>query len=323
MRSIILDVDTGNDDAVAIAMAVGSSGLEVLGVTTVLGNLPLEQTTDNTLRTLDALGRSDVSVYAGRSQPVVPRPFPFEPGRSSGLMHESKLPLPASERAAETANAVDWIVQTLREAADLVTIVAVAPLTNIAAAVIAAPDVVSKVDELVIMGGGHEFGNRTPAAEFNIYADPTAADVVFQAGFARIVVMPLDATHDVVMDRAMLARLDELGTPGGTTVSAVLDFYITGHDLTHPMEQAASAPVHDALCIAYLMDPEVVELRHSHVSVDTTSYQNFGRTTVDVNNRLGAEPNVWWSFAADQARFDNALLSSLQSASPNDGPGKK
>lgn len=323
MRPIILDVDTGNDDAVAIAMAVGSSGLEVLGCTTALGNLPLSQTTDNTLRTLDALGRSDVSVHAGRSQPLVPRPYPFAPGRSSGLMHEEALPLAASERTASAQGAIDWIIATLRAAAEPITIVAVAPLTNIAAAVIAAPEIVDAVDELVIMGGGHEFGNRTPAAEFNIYADPTAADVVFQAGFRRIVVMPLDATHDVVMDRAMLERLDVLGTPGGSTVAAVLDFYIAGHDLTHPMEQAASAPVHDALCIAYLMDPEVVELRHVHASVDTTSFHNYGRTTVDVNNRSGAEPNVWWAFSADQSRFDRALLAALQPTSPNGGPGKE
>lgn len=323
MRPIILDVDTGNDDAVAIAMAVGGSDLEVLGCTTVLGNLPLEHTTDNTLRTLAALGRSDVPVFAGRSKPVVPRPFPFEQGRSSGLMHEATLPLPATDRRAADANAVDWIISTLRTATEPTTIVAVAPLTNIAAAVIAAPDIVEAVDELVIMGGGHGFGNRTPAAEFNIYADPTAADVVFQAGFRRTVVMPLDATHDVVMDRAMLTRLDELGTPGGTTVAAVLDFYITGHDLTHPMETAASAPVHDALCIAYLMDPEVVELRHVHASVDTTGFQNYGRTTIDVNDRLGREPNVWWAFAADQARFDRALLTSLQPTTPNDGHGKE
>ncbi|MCR8669561.1 nucleoside hydrolase [Agrococcus sp. HG114] len=323
MRPIILDVDTGNDDAVAIAMAVGASGLDVLGCTTALGNLTLSQTTDNTLRTLDALGRSDVPVYAGRAKPLVPRPYPFAPGRSSGLMHEATLPLAAAGRGAAHEGAVDWIVSTLRAATEPITIVAVAPLTNIAAAVIAAPDIVEHVDELVIMGGGHEFGNRTPAAEFNIYADPTAADVVFQAGFERTVVMPLDATHDVVMDRAMLERLDALGTPGGSTVAAVLDFYITGHDLTHPMEQAASAPVHDALCIAYLMDPEVVELRHVHASVDTTSFHNYGRTTVDVNQRLDAEPNIWWAFSADQARFDRALLSSLQSASSNEGPGKK
>ncbi|WP_394217127.1 nucleoside hydrolase [Brachybacterium vulturis] len=323
MRTIILDVDTGNDDAVAIAMAVGSSQLSVLGCSTALGNLSLDQTTDNTLRTLDALGRHDVPVYAGRAQPLVPRPYPFVSGRSAGLMHEATLALPSPTRGAAEQGAIDWLVSTLRATAKPITIVAVAPLTNIAAAVIAAPEVVEAVDELVIMGGGHEFGNRTASAEFNIYADPNAADVVLQAGFSRIVVMPLDATHDVVVDRELLSRIDSLGTPGGSVVSTVLDFYITGHDLTHRMDQAHSAPVHDALCIAYLMDPEVVELRHVHTSVDTTSYHNYGRTTVDVNERNGASPNTWWAFSADQKRFTRALISSLQPSVPNGGHGKE
>lgn len=311
-RSVILDVDTGNDDAVAIAMAAGESGLNVLGCTTVSGNLPLEQTTDNTLRMLDAIGRQDIPVYAGLRKPFAPRPFPLVAGRSAGLMHEATLPLAPTSRRAESTPAVDWLIATLRAATDPITIVAVAPLTNIAAAVTAAPDVIEAVDEIVIMGGGHQFGNRTPAAEFNIYIDPIAADVVLNAGFGRVALLPLDATHDVVMDRAMIARIREIGTASGDAVAAVLDFYIAGHDESHPMDVAESAPVHDALCVSYLMDPEVVALRHVSVGVDTTGFQNFGRTTVDVNRRGDAAPNVWWGFSADQARFDRTVLTALR-----------
>lgn len=310
-RQIVLDVDTGNDDAVAIAMAAGRSGLQVLGCTTVRGNLPLEETTDNTLRMLDAIGRSDIAVYAGLARPFAPRPYPFVPGRSAGLMHESVLPLPPSTRAAEKVSAVDWLIATLRAATTPITVVALAPLTNIAAAITAAPEIVESIDELVIMGGGHQFGNRTPSAEFNIYADPIAADVVFQAGFPRITVMPLDATHDVVTDRAMIAEIKALKTKRAEAVAAVLDYYIAGHDASHPMDVMASAPIHDALCISYLMDPDVVDLRHVAVSVDTTGFQNFGRTTVDVNGRGDAGPNVWWAFSADQERFDRTMLDAL------------
>ncbi|WP_401000719.1 nucleoside hydrolase [Agromyces sp. GXQ0307] len=311
-RQIVLDVDTGNDDAVAIAMAAGRSGLDVLACTTVRGNLPLEETTDNTLRMLGAIGRPDIPVYAGLGRPFAPRPYPFAPGRSAGLMHESVLPLPPSTRTAESTSAIDWLIATLRATTQPITIVALAPLTNIAAAATAAPEIVDAIDEIVIMGGGHEFGNRTPAAEFNIYADPIAADVVFQAGFQRVTVMPLDATHDVVTDRAMIEQIRALGTDGAAAVAAVLDFYIAGHDASHPMDSPASAPVHDALCVSYLMDPEVVDLRHVAVSVDTTGFQNFGRTTVDVNHRGNAAPNVWWGFSADQARFDRTVLESLR-----------
>lgn len=307
-KRIILDVDTGNDDAVAIAMAASHSGFDVLGCTSVGGNLPLEQTTDNTLRVLDAIGRSDIPVFAGLQKPFAPRPYPFAAGRSEGFLHEATLPLPSSSRKADSVTAIDWLIATLRATSDPITIVAVAPLTNIAAAVTAAPDIVDAVEEIVIMGGGHQFGNRTAAAEFNIYADPVALDVVLHAGFRRITMMPLDATHDVIMDRLMVEKIRSTDTAFGYAVASVLDFYITGHDLSHPMDATGSAPVHDALCVSYLMDPEVVEIRPVHVSVDTTSFQNFGRTTVDVNNRGGASPNVWWAFSADQTRFDRTIL---------------
>ncbi|HEU4808598.1 MAG TPA: nucleoside hydrolase, partial [Homoserinimonas sp.] len=131
-------------------------------------------------------------------------------------------------------------------------------------------------------------------------------------GFRRVVMMPLDATHDVVVGLPLMEKIRSLGTVFGDTVAAVLDFYIAGHDASHPMEVASSAPVHDALCVSYLMDPAIVELRHVPVSIDTTSHQNFGRTTVDVNHRGDADPNVWWAFSADQTRFDRTILTALE-----------
>ncbi|WP_205857342.1 nucleoside hydrolase, partial [Phytoactinopolyspora endophytica] len=170
-RKVVLDVDTGNDDAVAIMMAALHPDIDLIGCTTVGGNLSIEETTDNTLRVLDHVGRSDVPVYRGLRKPFAPRPYPIAP---SPPIHEPTLPLPDPRSHARKTPAVEWLIETLRTTTEQITLVPVAPLTNIAAALTVAPEIREAVAEIVIMGGGHAFGNRTVSAEFNIYYDPIA-----------------------------------------------------------------------------------------------------------------------------------------------------
>ncbi|NEE03002.1 nucleoside hydrolase [Phytoactinopolyspora halotolerans] len=304
-RRVILDVDTGNDDAVALMIAALHPAIDLVGCTTAAGNLTIDQTTDNTLRVLDHVGCSDVPVYRGLAKPFAPRPFPFtelEP------IHEPTLPLAEPRSRARTTPAVEWLIETLRTTTERITLVPVAPLTNIAAALTVAPEIRDAVDEIVIMGGGHAFGNRTVSAEFNIYYDPVAADVVLQAGFERLVLIPLDATLQALVSDEQIRELDALGTPGGTGAAAVLAGYVSGGVAGAPSVR----PVHDALCIAYLLDPDVVRLTRYHVAVDTTGYQSFGRTIVDVRSQGGDDPNAWFATSADAARFYDILRSTLR-----------
>ena len=220
---MILDVDTGNDDAVAIVMAAAHPGLELLGCTTVAGNLTLEETTDNTLRILQAIGREDVPVHTGLARPFAPRPYPFEPGRSAGLFHQSALPVGEAGLSPAGTQAVSGSSDAAR----------VHPAGGPCPGRPAhqhrrrdhgRPDILDH-RRVVIMGGGWRFGNRTPAAEFNIYADPVAADVVLR------VASPGSSWHPRRDARG--ARQDDvrgyraLGTPAGVAVADVLDFYIT------------------------------------------------------------------------------------------------
>lgn len=308
-RQLILDVDTGSDDAVAIMLAALHPELDLIGCTTVRGNLEIEHTTDNTLRVLDYIGRGDVGVYRGLGAPFAPRPFPVPAGtdRSRGKLHATHLPIPEPTSTAQDEPAVEWLVETFRAATDPITLVPVGPLTNIAAAVTADPAIVEAVDEIVVMGGGHEIGNVTPSAEFNIWKDPVAADVVFRAGFDRFVLVPLDATHQANISADQCRELESLGTPAGSAAARFISERIAGYDETQPMAQSGTAPVHDALCVAYLVQPNVVGLRPYHVAIETTGYLTYGRTVIDTHRRGIDEPNAHVAMSADVQLFYDLL----------------
>ncbi|MGO1769546.1 MAG: nucleoside hydrolase [Microbacterium sp.] len=304
-KRIILDVDTGTDDAVAIMMAALHPDIELLACTTVWGNLPVENTTDNTLRVLEHIGRGDVPAHRGLDAPFGPIHLPPSPAQdqSRGRMHPTALDLPPSGLREQSQPAVEWLVQTLRETPEPLTLVPVGPLTNIAAAVTLDPGIVEKVGEVVIMGGAHSFGNVTPSAEANIWHDPVAADVVFRAGFSRIVLVPLDATHDALITADQAAQLRALGTPAAVASADCIDHRIVAHDETQPQIIPHSAAVHDALCIAYLIDPDVIPLDHCHVGIETTGIETFGRTVIDTRRRGTEASNAHVALTSDRERF--------------------
>jgi inosine-uridine nucleoside N-ribohydrolase len=308
-RSIILDVDTGTDDAIAIMMAALSPHIELLACTTVWGNRPVKNTTDNTLRVLDYIGRADIPVFRGLDAPFGPIsvPQPASDDHSGGKMHPERLDLPEATTAARSQNAVEWLIATLNSRTEPVTLVPVGPLTNIAAAVTLDPSIVDKVDEIVIMGGAHAFGNATPSAESNIWHDPVAADVVFKAGFKRVVLVPLDATHDALITAAQVDELEALGTPAARATATCIRQRIVAHNESQPQAIPDSAPIHDAVCVAYLIDPAVIPLNHYHVGIETTGVRTYGRTVIDVRYRGYEKPNAHVALTADADVFFRLL----------------
>jgi purine nucleosidase/ribosylpyrimidine nucleosidase len=310
-RKVILDVDTGTDDAVAIMFAALHPELDLVGVTTVNGNVPVENTTDNSLRVLDHIGRSDVAVHPGLSRPIVRRDFPT-PKRfvrdSDEDMHGTELPIPAPHSVASDVGAVEYLVETFRATTDEITLVPVGPLSNIAAALAIEPGLVDAVPEVVIMGGGHERGNETASAEFNIWADPEAAAMVFAAGFPRLTLVPLDATHQALVSGSDCDALEALGTPAGTAAADFVRRRISAYAKGRSVAAADAAPVHDALCTAYLVAPEVVTTRHLHVAVETRGELTVGRTVIDTRSQANLPPNAHVAFGADPRLFVSLLL---------------
>jgi len=320
-RKIILDVDTGTDDAVAIMFAALHPHLELVGVTTVNGNAPIANTTDNSLRVLDFIGRSDVPVYRGLPRPIVRHDFP-RPKRfvqdSGEDMHGSTLPLPDPTSRQNDVGAVEYLVETFRSTTQEITLVPVGPLSNIAAALAIDPSIVDAVPEVVIMGGGHDIGNETPSAEFNIWADPEAADMVFSAGFRKITLVPLDATHKALVTRADCATFAGLGTPSGTAAERFIIKRIDAYAKGRSIATADAAPVHDALCTVYLVRPDVITTRRLHVAIETHGTLTVGRTVMDTRSQANTPPNCDVAFDANARLFVEQLFTAF-GRQPHDG----
>jgi inosine-uridine nucleoside N-ribohydrolase len=312
-RKLILDVDTGTDDAVAIMLAALHPAVELIGCTTVNGNVAVEHATDNTLRVLDHVARGDVPVHEGLARPIVRADFPV-PRRVedlAGKIHGRTLPVPPAKRGKAASGAVEFLIETFRAATEEITLVAVAPLSNLAAALALDPGFAGRVPDLVVMGGGHEIGNVTPAAEFNVWADPEAAAIVFSAGFAKVMLAPLDATHRALVSRADCERLAALGTPAGEAAAAFIGHRIGAHDDIQRMAVAHTAPVHDALAVGAVIDPTLVSTRRLNVAVETSGALTVGRTVIDTHFRSRREPNCDVAFDADAGRFVELLVSTF------------
>jgi inosine-uridine nucleoside N-ribohydrolase len=306
---LILDVDTGTDDAVALMLAALHPDLDLLAATTVNGNNPVAACTDNTLRVFDLLG-SSIPVYEGMATPMVRDDFPIPRAilHKNGSVHGLELPIPKPRSVKQSQRAVEFLVETYMAATEPIALVPVGPLTNVAMAIKLEPRIVGRISATIIMGGGHEVGNTTPSAEFNIWADPDAARVVFAAGLQNVVVMPLDATHRALVSLDDCRRMRESGTPAGDAAAAFIERRIAGYDELQPMDTLHSAPVHDALCIAYLVDPTVVTGRRVHVGVETHGERTVGRTVIDTHARSGSEPNAFVAFDADAPKFVSMLV---------------
>ncbi len=287
-RSVIIDCDPGQDDAVALLFAYGSPDeLEILGVTAVAGNVPLALTEANARRVTELAGRTDVAVHAGCPRPMV-RPLVTaewihgETGLDGAGLGEPEMPL--AER-----HAVDFIVDTLMAAGGAeVTLAATGPLTNIAMAMVKEPRILPGIREIVLMGGAMDHGNVTPAAEFNIHVDPHAAQVVFASGVP-LTMFGLDVTHKAITTPARLDAIRAIGSAVSRSVTGMLEFYNRYDIGRYGME---GGPLHDPCVIGYLLRPDLFSGREVHVAIDTASELNMGRTVVDWWNATGAPANA-------------------------------
>ncbi|MFZ9684223.1 MAG: nucleoside hydrolase, partial [Gemmobacter sp.] len=261
-RKIIIDTDPGQDDAVAILLALASPDeIDLLGITAVAGNVPLALTQKNARIVCELARRRDVRVFAGCDAPLARPLVTAEHVHGKTGLDGPQLPDPTMPLA--DGHAVDFLIETLRrEPSGSVTLVPIGPLTNIAAAFRAAPDIIPRVGQVVLMGGAYfEVGNITPAAEFNIYVDPEAADIVFRSG-VDLVVMPLDVTHKALTSRARVAAFRGMGTEVGRMVAEWTDFF---ERFDKEKYGAEGAPLHDPCTIAWLIRPELFTGRHINV----------------------------------------------------------
>ena len=315
---IILDVDTGSDDAVAIMTAALSPDIDLQAVCTVAGNKCLDMTTENTLRVVELLG-SKVPVYRGCAEPLVKflcgdRIVPKQTTRAmvdgkEVQMHADYLDLPPAAIREEALPAPSFYVDFLRKAQEPITLVAVGPLTNLAVALLTAPDIVQKIQRIVVMGGGYKVANCTPAAEFNIWYDPEAAQRVLHCG-AEVVMVPLDATHAACVTLDDCKRLRALHTPWADFAAALCEQRITVHNALQPLAVPDAAAVHDALAVCAVVDENVLkDVRHVHCDVGCGDFGE-GQTIVDTRY-LAQDLNCYFAFDADRHRFVDLLCDIL------------
>ncbi len=303
-RKIIIDTDPGQDDAVAILLALACpEELDVLGITAVAGNVPLRLTHRNARVVCELAGRPGTRVFAGCDAPMTRPLVTAEHVHGKTGLDGADLPDPSMP--LQPGHAVDFLIDTLRnEAPGTVTICPLGPLTNIATAFQRAPDIVSRVDEVVLMGGAYfEVGNITPSAEFNIYVDPEAADIVFRSG-VKLTVMPLDLTHKALTSRDRVEAFRALGTPVGRAVAGWTDFF---ERFDKEKYGSTGAPLHDPCVIAYLLAPELFSGRHINVVVETEGRYTTGMTVADWWRVSGRDANAMFMRDVDAEGFFRLL----------------
>lgn len=305
-RPIIIDCDPGQDDTVALLLALGSPDeLKVLGICAVAGNVPLSLTERNARRVRELAGRADLPVYAGCPRPLV---RPLETASDiHGPTGIEGAELPEPSRPVEAQHAVDFIIETLLASAQPVTLATLGPLTNVAVALVKEPGILPKIRELVMMGGAIGLGNITPAAEFNVYADPHAAHVVFESG-VKLTMIGLDVTHTALATPARIEAIRAVGNPAARAVAGILARYAErnaeafGH---------AGAPLHDPCVIARILRPELFSGRHIRVDVELGSHLTVGRTVCDLHGRSGRPANATVLETIDAEGFFTLLTERL------------
>lgn len=307
-RKVIIDCDPGQDDAVALFLAMSSpEELDILGITTVAGNVPLELTQRNARMMCDLAGRQDMPVYAGCERPMVLEPITAEyihgnTGIDGVDVFEPDTPL-------QDAHAVEFIIETLR-AADkgTVTLVPTGPLTNIATAIEREPAILESIELIVSMGGAmREGGNRSPSAEFNILVDPHAADIVYKCG-RPVTAMGLDVTHQVLSTRERVARIRELGNEVAIATAGMLSFF---HRYDTKKYGSEGAPLHDPCTVAWLLRPDLFATKLCNVSVEKNSALTLGHTAVDFWHVTDRPDNVRWAYEIDTEGFFELLTGRL------------
>ena len=276
-QPIIIDTDPGQDDAVAILLALASPEFEILGITAVAGNVPLALTEVNARKVCELAGRPDIKVYSGAIRPML-RPLVTaehvhgKTGLDGPVLPEPKMPL-------QKQHAVDFIVETLMERpAGTVTLCTLGPLTNIGLALVHEPRIASRIKRIVAMGGGFfEGGNVTPTAEFNIYVDPQAARLVFENDIP-VTLIPLDCTHQALTTKLRVERFRKMSNRSGPAVAELLDFFERFDEQKYGTD---GGPLHDPCVIAWLLKPELFTSRDVNVAVECESELTMGMTVID------------------------------------------
>lgn len=309
---IILDCDPGHDDAIALILALASPELELKAVTTSAGNQTPEKTLRNALRILTLLQRSDIPVAGGAVKPLMRELIIADNVHGESGLDGPELPEP--NFAPQQCNAVELIAKTLRESAEPVTIVATGPLTNIALLLTSHAELQPKIARIVIMGGAAGLGNWTPAAEFNIYVDPEAAEIVFQSGLP-IVMAGLDVTHRAQIMSEDIERFRQLGNPVASVVADLLDFFMEYHKQEKWGFQGA--PLHDPCTIAWLIKPSMFTCVERWVGVETQGKYTQGMTVVDYYGLTNNAPNTTVMMDIDRQAFVDLLVERVGTAYAN------
>ena len=306
-RKIIIDCDPGQDDAVALFLAMASPDeLEILGITTVAGNVPLALTQRNARMMCDIAGRKDIPVFAGCERPLQLDPITAEyihgnTGIDGVHVFEPVTPL-------QEQHAVDFIIDALLDNGDAVTLVPTGPMTNIAAAMQREPAILDRVEQIVSMGGAmREGGNRSPSAEFNILVDPHAAEIVYNCG-RPVTAMGLDVTHQVLSTRERVARIRDLDNDVAEATAGMLSFF---HRYDTKKYGSEGAPLHDPCTVAWLLRPDLFATRECNISVEKESELTLGHTAVDFWHVTDRPHNVEWAYEVDAEGFYDLLVERL------------
>lgn len=281
-RPIILDCDPGIDDAFSLAMTIASDELDVLGVTTTYGNVGLDQTTNNALRVLDWLG-SDVPVHRGIDRALLGELVDASEYHGASGLEAPDLPQPSSQPQAQ--DAVSFLIKTLRQADQPITLVASGPLTNLAMALRLAPDIASKIESIVFMGGSTDYGNDSPAAEFNMLCDPHAAQIVLSANVPKVM-FGLNVTHQIIATPERVKMLRDIGNDTGRVFADMSVFFEKVYRERYDFDGSA---LHDPCTVAWLLQPGLFETRSMRVDVETDSGLSFGRTVHDIWDLAGKD----------------------------------
>ena len=327
---MILDVDTGSDDAIAIVAALLSPEIELLGITTVTGNVNIDNVTDNTLRVVECCGKPEVGVYRGAALPMVSTLVPWglqaaqiprrERAEGELAVHPDHLPLPAPTIKEQQKRAVSWIIDTLLQQEDKsVTLCPVGPMTNIALALRADERIAKKIKNVVMMGGTHNVCAPTQAAEFNVWVDPEALEVVLQSGL-EVTMVSLDATAFALLDEAQAAAIRAVGTEPAKLVASMienrLEAAFSKQEEDGNGDNSVGAAIHDALAVCAAVHPEVLtRVEHTSCHVDLGRGFAYGDTVIGRNYKMETLPkNCYYAWEADSAFFADWLVKLLESA---------
>lgn len=303
---IILDCDPGHDDMMAIMLAAASPELEILGITTVAGNQTGDKTFENARRVLTLIDRHDIPLARGADRPIIRELITAPQIHGTSGLDGAELPYP--DAPFLDCHAVDFIIDTVKASSEKVTLVPTGPLTNIGLAFIKAPEIKKNVKEVVLMGGAVYDSNMTPGAEFNIFVDPEAAREVFLSGLP-VTMVGLDVTNKSLMSFAQTEEISSWGGKISSVVGPLMKFFAQANLNYFGIE---GAPIHDALTVATLINPKVVELETMFVDIETQGELTRGQTVADVYGVTGKTPNCKVAMKVDNDLFMSIMMDAVR-----------